>query len=436
MILVKTIGYKVVTSSVIKVENLGKQYKIGAATSYRLFRDKLADLTFAPFRAVSSVLKGKRLDQDCDEIPDDHIWAIRNASFNIEQGKVVGVIGRNGAGKSTLLKILSRITEPTEGRATIHGRVGSLLEIGTGFHPELTGRENIFLNGTILGMKRSEVVRKLDEIVAFAEVSKFLDTPVKHYSSGMYLRLAFSVAAHLETEILLVDEVLAVGDAVFQKKCLGKMSDVAQEGRTILFVSHNMGAIVQLCSECLLFQSGHLELFDTSTTTVQKYISLGMHDVADVSFSPESNPRSPMIFTRCWIGDKSAQPVSSVDVMHGFTIGMHILVRRQILGADIAVRIHNGLGQPIFTVAFSNTDNFEGILTAGDHVFHIPVPGLFLAPDTYSLTLVLHRLRTERYDFHDHVLAFRVEESGSNMWQHDQQQYGNVLANFPWNHQP
>src|SRR5262245_5151575 len=217
----------------LRVEGLGKEYRIGGRQErYRTIRDSLA-------AAVSARLRRKQSDQE-------RFWALKDVSFEVKKSEVLGVIGRNGAGKSTLLKILSRITEPTTGCAEIYGRVGSLLEVGTGFHNELTGRENIYLNGAILGMKRREIERKFDEIVAFAEVEKFIDTPVKHFSSGMYLRLAFAVAAHLETEILLVDEVLAVGDAEFQKKCLGKVGEVAQAGRTVLFVSHNMAALRSL----------------------------------------------------------------------------------------------------------------------------------------------------------------------------------------------
>jgi lipopolysaccharide transport system ATP-binding protein len=232
----------------ISVKGLGKKYTIGGPQEkYRTFRDAIVNSAKAPFRRLSS------------SEPLREFWALKDVSFNVEPGEVVGIIGRNGAGKSTLLKILSRITSPTEGTVDLYGRVGSLLEVGTGFHPELTGRENIFLSGSILGMKKREIDAKLDEIVKFSEIEKFLDTPVKRYSSGMYVRLAFAVAAHLETEILLIDEVLAVGDAAFQKKCLGKMGDVAtKEGRTVLFVSHNMNAIEQLCSSCILIEKGHI----------------------------------------------------------------------------------------------------------------------------------------------------------------------------------
>jgi lipopolysaccharide transport system ATP-binding protein len=254
----------------IEVAGLGKEYHIGGPQkSYHRLTDQLADMVAAPFRRAGKILRGQA--SGAAEL-DETIWALQDISFQIKPGEVVGMIGRNGAGKSTLLKILSGITEPTQGYADLYGRIGSLLEVGTGFHPELTGRENIFLYGAILGMRRAEIERKLDEIVAFAEVDKFLDTPVKHYSSGMYVRLAFSVAAHLEPEILLVDEVLAVGDMAFQRKCLGKMDDVAQEGRTVVFVSHNMGLLQQLCERGIFLQHGAVHTDGTIAEAVDAYI--------------------------------------------------------------------------------------------------------------------------------------------------------------------
>jgi lipopolysaccharide transport system ATP-binding protein len=238
----------------ISVDNLGKLYRIGEGQQYTTLREKLTDLIHLPFRALH-----RKANSSADPPADTWLWALRNLSFEIKRGELVGIIGRNGAGKSTLLKVLSRITEPTEGYAEMHGRVGSLLEVGTGFHPELTGRENIYLNGAILGMRKAEIARKFDEIVAFAETERFLDTAVKFYSSGMYMRLAFAVAAHMDTEILIVDEVLAVGDAAFQKKCLGKMGEVRGSGRTVLFVSHNMNAIEQLCNRVILLDHGNMK---------------------------------------------------------------------------------------------------------------------------------------------------------------------------------
>ncbi len=259
------------TDTVISIENLSKQYRIGGEQrGYKTLRDTLAATLSAPFRGLSSVIRGKSMRS-----ANDTIWALRDVSFEVKRGDVVGIIGRNGAGKTTLLKILSRITEPTEGYAEIHGRVGSLLEVGTGFHPELSGRENIYLNGAILGMRKAEIQGKFDEIVDFAEIDKFIDTPVKHYSSGMYVRLAFAVAAHLEPEILLVDEVLAVGDAAFQKKCLGKMGDVAKGGKTILFVSHNMIAVQSLCQRAIWLQNGALIQKGEASNVVMNYLDQG-----------------------------------------------------------------------------------------------------------------------------------------------------------------
>ena len=246
----------------IRCENLSKQYRIGSSERYKTLRDAITTAALAPFRRSNNSKNG-----------DGHIWALQDVCCEIKRGEVAGIIGLNGAGKSTLLRILSRITAPTRGHAEIHGRVGSLLEVGTGFHPELTGRENIYLNGAILGMQKSEIDRKFDEIVSFAEVEKFLDTPVKRYSSGMYVRLAFGVAAHLETEVLLVDEVLAVGDAQFQKKCFQKMQEIGTQGRTILFVSHNMSAVRSICEQALILERGRLVAQGEIDATVDRYLS-------------------------------------------------------------------------------------------------------------------------------------------------------------------
>lgn len=243
----------------IRVEGLSKRYRIGRRARYQALRDAIADTVRTPFRWLKALAWGYG-DHEPDRAAPPYIWALRDISFEVKRGEVVGIIGLNGAGKTTLLKILSRITEPTEGRAEVYGRVGSLLEVGTGFHPELTGRENIFLNGAIIGMKRADIEQKFGAIVSFAEVEPFIDMPVKHYSSGMYTRLAFSVAAHLEPEILLVDEVLAVGDAAFQEKCMGRMSEVSGQGRTVLFVSHNLKAVLKLCDRVLWLSQGRVML--------------------------------------------------------------------------------------------------------------------------------------------------------------------------------
>ena len=250
----------------VKVEGLSKRYRIGVRDRYPMFREALTRAALTPLRKFRSWLSGERNGAD-----SEWIWALQNIDFSVNEGDVIGIIGPNGAGKSTLLKILSGITTPTEGYADIYGRVGSLLEVGTGFHMELTGRENIFMNGALLGMHRREIKQKFDQIVAFSEVEKFLDTPVKRYSSGMYMRLAFSVAAHLEPEILAIDEVLAVGDAAFQKKCLGKMGKFAKEGRTVLFVSHNMIAVKSLCRRAIWLDEGRVK---TTEMRVTSYLSI------------------------------------------------------------------------------------------------------------------------------------------------------------------
>lgn len=257
----------------VRVENLGKLYRIGEPRRRKTFGEMLADVVYAPFKRSRAGSVAPHAAQIAREF-EDRVWALKDVTFEVAKGEVLGVIGRNGAGKSTLLKILSRITRPTTGRATISGRVGSLLEVGTGFHGDLTGRENIYLNGAFLGMKKEEIDRKFDEIVAFAETERFLDTPVKHYSSGMYMRLAFAVAAHLETEILFVDEVLAVGDVAFQKKCLGRIGEVAKGGRTVVFVSHNMAAIERLCTRGLYLDKG----VGLSTGSVREAIGLYLGD--------------------------------------------------------------------------------------------------------------------------------------------------------------
>ncbi len=257
---------------IIRVHQLSKRYRIGRVEPYRTLRESIVRSVTAPARIARAMLDATARNGGARD-GERHVWALRDVSFDVMPGEVLGVIGRNGVGKSTLLKLLSRITEPSTGHAEIYGRVGSLLEVGTGFHFELTGRENIYLSGAILGMRRAEIQRKFDEIVAFAEVEKFIDTPVKHYSSGMHVRLGFAVAAHLEPEILLVDEVLAVGDVAFQKKCMGKMGDAARAGRTIIFVSHNMAAIESLCSSCLLISSGGLEARGEPAQIVMRYMA-------------------------------------------------------------------------------------------------------------------------------------------------------------------
>src|SRR5215471_17447353 len=290
------------SETVIAVENLSKRYLVEhkpgvkGHKNYTALRDVVGHGLWNFARKAVDIAHRRHVPQGCEI---EEFWALKDVSFEVKEGEVIGIIGRNGAGKSTLLKILSRITEPTEGRARLRGRVGSLLEVGTGFHPELTGRENIFLNGAILGMKRAEITRRFDEMVAFAGVERFIDTPVKRYSSGMYLRLAFAVAAHLEPEILLVDEVLAVGDAAFQKKCLGRMSEVAREGRTVLFVSHNLPSIEKLCQRVIVVDGGQMVMQGDPVACIASYLGSHAEPSAGVDLSavPRLDPRLVPVYT-------------------------------------------------------------------------------------------------------------------------------------------
>jgi len=351
------------SEAVIHVQGLGKRYRVGERERYVALRDVLA-------RAFSSPLKRKR--------PTDFLWALQDATFDVAQGEVVGLIGRNGAGKTTLLKLLSRITRPTAGFAEIRGRVGSLLEVGTGFHPELTGRENIFLSGAVLGMSKREIKAKHDEIVAFAEVERFLDAPLKHYSTGMQMRLAFSVAAHLEPEILLVDEVLAVGDLQFQKKCLGKMGDVAKTGRTIIFVSHQMNQIRRLCQRVLWFESGRLHKSGPTGVILGEYeaaLGAGTQSLADRSGASRTKAR----FLAWDIQKPSAEIPHLLTTLGAVEIRFTIEVSEPIKFGHHGVALFNSERQLMWAWARDHVH-----LEPGLHDFHYAFPTLPLRPGAYS----------------------------------------------------
>jgi len=323
------------TDIAIRVDNLSKLYHIGRAQQRH---DTLRD-------ALVSVLK--RSNVGASEHPED-LWALKDVSFEVRRGEAIGIIGRNGAGKSTLLKVLSRITEPTAGRVILEGRVASLLEVGTGFHPELTGRENIYLNGAILGMRRAEIERKFDEIVAFAEIERFLDTPVKRYSSGMYVRLAFAVAAHMEPEILLVDEVLAVGDAAFQKKCLGKMGTVAKEGRTVLFVSHNMTAVQSLCETSVLLGGGTIAALGATEDVIAAYLAVGTRAGAvqfDIATPRQGTGTAQYIGAR--VLSDAGKPICSVPMGGSLILELWFSIARPVAHPAMSARLHTALGQDI-----------------------------------------------------------------------------------------
>jgi len=371
---------------VIKAEDLGKKYIIGHQAqrgSYTSLRDVWMQNARTLWNKTKDLATGKPIIQgDTTE----EVWALKDVNFEIHRGEAVGIIGRNGAGKSTLLKVLSRITEPSSGRVTIDGRVASLLEVGTGFHPELTGRENIYLNGTILGMTRKEIKRKFDEIVAFAEVEKYLDTPVKRYSSGMYVRLAFAVAAHLEPEILVVDEVLAVGDAAFQKKCMGKMTDVAHAGRTVLFVSHNMSAISQLCQNAFWLDSGLLYRHGKSSDVIDQYLQSSQTQLGKSQGFFQINEKLPFQFKSIRLLSKEGKPSEYFNCDGEMIIELDCILRisgTNFYGYMVISRLDE-------TTVIEN-DSFDGGLNpfenlkTGEHLIKIVIPPRTLAPGSYNI---------------------------------------------------
>ena len=404
---------------VINVEGLSKRYTLHHQAGSGLLRDRLAGLWRNPFRRAKET-----------KVTDEEFWALRDVNFTVNQGDVVGIIGRNGAGKSTLLKILSRITEPTTGRITIHGRIASLLEVGTGFHGELSGRENIFLNGAILGMKRAEIRKKFDEIVAFSEVEKFLDTPVKHYSSGMYVRLAFAVAAHLEPEILIVDEVLAVGDAAFQKKCLGKMQEVSiSEGRTVLFVSHNLSAVRELCNVGLFLQSGRIAKCGALREVADHYLALG-HRSAYKNTSAKQN-------CSAWFERISLQAegsdIGSFGAGTSASLSLITHVKVQLSGIQVAVRISTLDGIPVFTTANTDCNRHTVSLAPGEHAFNLDLP-TWLAPGFYSVTTAIHEPRRQAHATVVDALQFEVTPGTSPATALQDDRRGLVEPVISWKH--
>jgi len=369
----------------IKVENLGKRYHIREKIPYKALRDVLGNLIAAPFRIRKGASKKSFFS--------GYIWALNDVSFEIKQGEAVGIIGRNGAGKTTLLKILSRITYPTKGRAEIRGWVGSLLDVGTGFHPELTGRENIYLNGAILGMKKKDMDKQFDEIVSFAEVEKFIDTPVKHFSSGMYMRLAFAVAAYMEPEILLVDEVLAVGDIGFQKKCLGKMDDVTREGRTVLFVSHNLQAINQLCPRTVLLNDGMILKDGATQDVLHTYLAMSSNlsnlngDLSDPRLRlPTSNPDSLFKWTRINIINSEKQITSDIRFNESFEILFRGRAAKKCGGVMVGLAVSSKMTGYIFATQ-QVFNGLEDILDQGESEFRLEMNPNLLAPGRYEIEI-------------------------------------------------
>jgi lipopolysaccharide transport system ATP-binding protein len=418
----------------IRVENLSKQYRIGARQdAHPTLRDTLAGTFTGPYRRIRRLLQGSG---GAVTEADRTIWALKDVSFEIKHGEVVGVIGSNGAGKTTLLKILSRITEPAEGYAKIRGRVGSLLEVGTGFHPELTGRENIYLNGAILGMKREEINRRFDEIVDFASIDKFLDTPVKHYSSGMYVRLAFAVAAHLETEVLLVDEVLAVGDAAFQKKCLRKMGEAAQEGRTILFISHNMTAVRNLCTRALLLREGHLASDGAVDDVIFQYLKT--HDTAeklarewhDINSAPGNDKiRINSVSLVSHEGKQDAvlslsNPIQIEVAFWNMQPDATIIINLAIYSIDDTL---------IFVSLTSDSPEWDaGKNNKGLYKYTCEIPGFLLNSGTYRIRLLfLNELVEHLYDF-ESAITFSVYDIENRNIQWYKKRKGLIRPRLKW----
>lgn len=351
---------------IIEVKNISKKYALGERQPYYSFRDTISGILHTPFKR--------------ENLEKDEFWALKDVSFDINEGDVVGVIGRNGAGKSTLLKILSQITPPTDGEIKLRGRVASLLEVGTGFHPELTGRENIYLNGAILGMKRGEINNKFKEIVEFAEIEKFLDTPVKHYSSGMYMRLAFSIAAHLEPEILLVDEVLAVGDAQFQKKCLGKMSDVSKQGRTVIFVSHNMGAISSLCKQTIWMDNGLLKKMGDTKKLVSEYLfNSEENSILKNNIIRRDNTLNPVL-TKFKIINKEIIYGNDLDILIGYKS------KETIFDPQFCLIFFDVNGTKVFSLVSSYQENNIPRQIQGEGAVKCSIYKLPLLPGSYTIT--------------------------------------------------
>ena len=390
---------------IVRVDSVSKQYRIGSnAAAYQTLRESLTSAIRKPFRG-----NPKR---------NSTLWALQDVSFEIAPGEVVGIIGRNGAGKSTLLKVLSRITEPTGGRVELFGRVGSLLEVGTGFHPELTARENIYLNGAILGMRHAEIKGKFDEIVAFSEVEKFIDTPVKHFSSGMYVRLAFAVAAHLEPEILIVDEVLSVGDAPFQKKCLGKMGDIARAGRTVLFVSHNLGAVTQLCSRGIILKNGKTVFDGQASAAVSAYVEEMRTALGSVTFEDESS--KDMQILSMSVVSPDDEVITSQLHTEPFSILIKYRVETWAVGAFVCLDVFTENGtRLLWATDAKSVDDLSVERQSGLYTARVTIPEMVLTPGFYYFTSGIYAPGSMKvFDQREAAVSIEIVDGGS------------LLANF------
>ena len=417
------------TDTAIRIENLSKRYRIGLLQERP---DTLRDVLVQSARKMGRVFSRKERDTT-DSL--SHIWALKDVSFEVQKGQVLGIVGRNGAGKSTLLKVLSRVTDPTEGYGEIHGRVGSLLEVGTGFHPELSGRENIFLNGAILGMRRDEITRKFDEIVDFSEVGQFIDTPVKRYSSGMYLRLAFAVAAHLEPEILVVDEVLAVGDAEFQRKCLGKMSDVAQEGRTVLFVSHNMSAILRLTQETIVLDHGKVAMRAPTPEAVDAYLNMGLTKQGERVWEDNEFAVEPFEPVALRVRNHQGNVVDTVNSAEGFSIELEYQLTDAISGLRVGLYMMTSRGEFVFTTFDTDDPGLFDRFTsrpAGRYISRCEIPPNLMNEGRFALGVNASTYRIKRYFQDDKALTFTVDGTGAPGMQWPENRLGAVRPKLDW----
>jgi len=412
----------------IKVEDLGKMYRLGEIGTGTLSQD--LNRAWARLRGKEDPFaKIGETNDRTQKGNSDFVWSLKDVNFEVKQGEVLGIIGRNGAGKSTLLKILSKVTAPTTGRIKVKGRIASLLEVGTGFHPELTGRENIFLNGAILGMTKAEIRSKFDEIVDFSGVERYIDTPVKRYSSGMYVRLAFAVAAFLEPEILIVDEVLAVGDAEFQKKCIGRMKDVSvNDGRTVLFVSHNMGAVTALCNNALVLSNGQLAFNGTVSEAMNHYLKLGSN-IASCRYINGVPKETDIISVD--ILNARGELTSNFYFVDDIVFSFSIQISQKYKNATLAIRVKDQTERNVFTTQLDLSSIFD---KPGVYNVKATIPGNILVPNQYTPLVALHVPKVEILSYLDDKLTFEIEETGTDFFQYAGTDYGCVLVNCKWEH--
>ncbi|MBF8457268.1 ATP-binding cassette domain-containing protein [Kaistella sp. G5-32] len=409
-------------NTAIIAENISKQYRLGEVGTGTLMHD--LNRFWAKMRGKEDpFLKIGDSNDRSSKGESEYVWSLKDINFEIEKGDAVGIIGRNGAGKSTLLKLLSRVTKPTTGHFEVQGRIASLLEVGTGFNPEMTGRENIYLNGAILGMRRQEIKRKFDEIVDFAGVERYIDTPVKRYSSGMYVRLAFAVAAHLESEILIVDEVLAVGDAEFQKKCLGKMSDVSKgEGRTVLFVSHNMGSIQELCSSIIYLKNGEINFSGSVNEGMNQYLKT--REIQQSYYNAPSKNNNESYFKKVILMNQLGNNVSKFKTSEEIFIEIEVGLNKFSINSSCYITINNSLEQKVFSV--------ERNLNTDANVFKLQINRHFLRNGNYSLNLLLHVRKNRIIELIENVCSFEILDDSSPMMGYGEFNHGTVLGNYRW----